>query len=170
MKIQIRKNIFETNSSSTHCLIITDEENKEKDLKSTIEEEKYFYPEYVSFHNELNSPKDKILMLAGLFDCENHRNNNLTKEYEIFIKILNDQNEIELLKQIKINRKLYLNDPDEPYCTEYYDNGCLICCNCNFCFKFTKYLKLNNLTEEEIYQKLKKFIYDNGIIIPYETI
>ena len=40
MKIAIRKGCFETNSSSNHSLIITNEEDMENDmnLKSTVED------------------------------------------------------------------------------------------------------------------------------------
>lgn len=169
MKIQIRKNIFETNSSSTHCLIITNEENKENDIKTAIDKEKFFYLDYTSFQVNLTKKEDKILMMAGLFDNENYQDN-LIEEYNIFIKVLKDHNEIELLEQIKNNRQKFLNDPDEPYCTNYYYDGCLIECNCNFCHLFNQFFKTKESTTEELYQKITKFIYEDGIIIPYETI
>lgn len=169
MKIQIRKNIFETNSSSTHCLIITNEKNKENDIKKIIEKEKFFFLDSSSFQINLTTKKDKILMMAGLFDNENYQNN-LIDEYNTFIKVLKDHNEIELLKQIEKNRKDFLNDPDEPYCTNYYYDGCLIECNCKFCHLFNQFFKTKESTKEELYQKITKFIYEDGIIIPYETI
>lgn len=48
MKIQIRKGMFETNSSSVHSLIITNARNKDEDYKAMKKEEWMWYPEYIN--------------------------------------------------------------------------------------------------------------------------
>ncbi len=170
MKIQIRKSVFETNSSSTHSLIITNQENKQPDIEQAIKNEEPYWVDYLYFNEHLTTKDEKVLMLGGLFDFEIYRNHNLKEEYKVFLKILKDNNEKELLAKLEENRKNYLTKNEEPYCTNCFYNGCLIDCNCQFYQKFHEYFYQKNDNEnEDLYQKLFKFIYQDGIIIPYET-
>lgn len=171
MKIQIRKNIFETNSSSTHSLIITNSRDLDKDMEKMKKEEKYFYPEYIRINCHIASKEKKVLMLGGLFNFENKINNCLKDEFQVFLQVLKDNNEKELLKKIEENTLNYKDEYDEPYCTNYFEDGCLIECNCKFKEKFIEYFAKKKVIDEnkkELYQKLKSFIYEDGIIIPYE--
>ena len=72
MKIQIRRGMFETNSSSNHSLIITNAKCKKDEIKKHKNkmEEEYFCQGF--FNDEISSKEDKILMLGGLFDYD-HR-------------------------------------------------------------------------------------------------
>lgn len=199
MKIQIRKGMFETNSSSVHALIITNERDKEKDCNKIRKEEALWEP-YININYCLKKKEDKVLMLAGLFDGEQIPYGGMEDEYKIFIKVLKDNNEVELIEKIRKNRKEYRITRDEPYCTNYYSEGCLIDCNCCFYSKFNAYFKdevgsLNfnemkedvgplGLDEKEenriirkmvrenrklLYNRLYDFIYGDGLIIPYDT-
>lgn len=197
MKFQIRNSVFETNSSSTHCLILTNKKRKKKAIEK-VKKEQYFFT-FISPDDELVEKKDKILMLGGLFDYEN-RYGFLTEERKIFLKLLKDKNETELLLQVKENTKEYKNHPDEPYCSSYYYHNCLSDCTCCFYYKFKKYFKpkpmefaqllndprvcniedylekqkaIKKIIKEnklDLYNKLSKFIYEEGIIIPYDSI
>ena len=199
MKIQVRRGMFETNSSSVHSLIITNLRDKDEDYKKMQKDEEVWYPEYITEHNYISTKKDKVLMLGGLFDSEKFPFGGMEEEYKIFIKVLKDNNEIELLQKLKENRLEYKSCPDEPYCTNYFSEGCLIDCNCGFYSKFHKYFDYGSIDykdifeyvgtlgleyEEEIkilrkivrenrkdlYKKLYDFIYGDGLIYPYETL
>lgn len=199
MKIQIRKGMFETNSSSVHALIITNSRDKDKDYRDMKKEEHLWYPEYINVSDCVHTKEDKVLMLGGLFDSEKYPyNGGMDEEYKIFLKVLKDNNETELLQKLKENRKEFKEYPDEPYCTNYFCEGCLIECTCGFYTKFHKYFSVGSvcyddfeseigtlgLPEEEerkifrkivrenrkeLYKKLYDFIYGDGLIIPYAT-
>ena len=100
------------------------------------EEEKMFFPDFINIENQIQTKEDKVLMLSGLFDYENKDFGFLEEEYKIFIKVLEDNNEDELIKMIKKNSKDYYDRPNEPYCTNYFHNGCLSDCTCSFFIKF----------------------------------
>lgn len=199
MKIQIRKGMFETNSSSVHSLIITNARNKDEDYKAMKKEEWIWYPEYINESDCVYTKEDKVLMLGGLFDSEKYPfNGGMDEEYKIFLKVLKDNNEIELLQKLKENRLEFKECPDEPYCTNYFCEGCLIDCNCGFYKKFHEYFQTGSICYDEIekdigtlglpeeeerkllrkivrdnrkelYKKLYDFIYGDGLIIPYAT-
>lgn len=199
MKIQIRKGMFETNSSSVHSLIITNARDKEKDYEAMKKEEKSWYPEYIRESDCVHTKEDKVLMLGGLFDSEKYPyNGGMDEEYKIFIKVLKDNNETELLNKLKANREEFKEYPDEPYCTNYFCEGCLIECTCNFYTKFHKYFNTGSISyrdikndigtlglepkeeekilrkivrenRKELYKKIYDFIYGDGLIIPYAT-
>ena len=154
MKIQIRRGMFETNSSSVHALIITNERNKDKDYEDMKKEEHLWYPEYITTSKCVHTKEDKVLMLGGLFDSENIPYRNLVEEYKIFLKVLKDNNETELLQKLKENKLEYKECPDEPYCTNYFCEGCLIECNCDFYSKFNKYFDVGTIDYKEIYKDI----------------
>ena len=200
MKIQIRRGMFETNSSSVHSLILTNVRDKDEDYKNMEKEEEFWYPEYINVNHCVSTKENKVLMLGGLFDQEKYPYGSaLEEEYKIFIKILKDNNETELLQKLKENRLEFKSCPDEPYCTNYFSEGCLIECNCGFYSKFKAYFKPGSLSykdikedigtlgledpkeeekilrkivrenRKEFYKKLYDFIYGDGLIYPYET-
>ena len=61
MKIQIRRGMFETNSSSVHSLIITNKRDKDKDYEKMKKEEAIWYPEYIYESNCVHTKEDKVL-------------------------------------------------------------------------------------------------------------
>ena len=68
MKIVIRKHSFETNSSSHHSLIFTNEKMKDRDIeKENYDKEPFEEPGI----NEVCEKEKKAYFLAGLFDYEN---------------------------------------------------------------------------------------------------
>ena len=178
MKIVVRRSVFETNSSSNHSLIITNSKNFEKDneeLNQILKEERevvYHEPRF------LKTKEDKAYILAGLFNFTQEEGfNELDTEYETFIQVLKDNNEEEILKNIVTNAKEYIEGiRGVPYCDKYFDDGPLIECNCEFVAKFRKFFNADekfkflydNKMEEynsQIYQKLYKFLYEDGMII-----
>ena len=203
MKIAIRKKCFETNSSSNHTLIITNEEDLENDKAQFLkEEEDDFFAAYGNFCKPLKTKEEKCYFMADLFHKENKDFGSMEDEYEVFIQVLKDNNEEEILKTIEKNREdFYDGKVDEPqFCNDQYFNGCLIECNCPFYRKFRKYFNLDLqtksleellneletkgleqlkkeerenkpiLNEEKLYKELYKFIYEDGIIVPYESV
>ena len=200
MKIQIRKGMFETNSSSNHSLIITNAKCKKDEIKKHKNkmEEDYFCQGF--FNDEISSKEDKILMLGGLFDYEMQTFEWMKVEYSVFIKLLQDNNELTLIEKLKENQKEYKKTKDEPYCSNYYYHGCLCDCTCSFYKKFKEYFNYgpirqvdlfldervrniddvderlayieNIITEnkKDLYNKLHDFIYGDGIILAYESI
>jgi len=193
-KVTIRKQIFETNSSSTHAIILTNEKNYKKDFDKHCED---FFVE-IGNYTAIKKKEDKIICLAGLFDYETVQNNWLTGEYELFIQVLKDNKEKELLDIIKKNKKKYKkNSYDEPSCCDYFSYGPLADCTCCFYKHFKDYFKIkidyysiytelsktNNCNErdftkkvkselakqrEKLYNKLYEFIYNDGIIVTYD--
>ena len=199
MKIQIRRGMFETNSSSVHSLIITNKRDKDKDYEKMKKEEAIWYPEYIYESNCVHTKEDKVLMLGGLFDFENVEGGWLKDEYKIFIKVLKDNNEFELIEKLNANKEEYRKERDEPYCTNYFCEGCLIECSCSFYSKFNEYFRSGSLNmrelrkdigdlglskeehekllrkmlrenKKELYKKIYDFIYGDGLIIPYATV
>ena len=72
MKIAIRKKCFETNSSSNHTLIITNEEDLENDKAQFLkEEEDDFFAQYGNFCKPLKTKEEKCYFMADLFHKEN---------------------------------------------------------------------------------------------------
>ena len=197
MKILIRRGMFETNSSSVQALIITNKREKDKDYAAMKKEEYIWYPEYIQESQCVHTKEDKVLMLGGLFDSENVVGGWMKEEYKIFMKVLKDNNETELIEKVRANSKEFKDYPDEPYCTNYFWEGCLIECSCSFYSKFNAYFKHGSLTlkdlrtdledfdldeehekilkqivrknRKELYDKIKDFIYGDGLIIPYAT-
>lgn len=193
-KVTIRKQIFETNSSSTHAIILTNEKNYKKDFDEQCNQP---FTEIVNY-NAIKTKEDKVICLAGLFDYETLKNKWLTEEYKLFIQILKDNNEKELLDIIKDNKKKFKKTPyDEPSCCDYFSYGPLADCTCCFYKRFKDYFKIeinyysiytelsktNNCNEsdftekvnielakqkEKLYNKLYEFIYNDGIIVTYD--
>lgn len=199
MKITIRKNIFETNSSSTHSLILTNKEDLEKDLDKERNNKEEFYPSILCY-DKFDKKEDKILFLGGLFDYELINNDDMQEEYDVFIKLLKDQKEDALIEQLIENQNEFKKYPyDEPYCRNFFCHGVLTDCTCCFQTKFKNYFKIeisyskiflelsktnNDLKmvfdekvkneilrqKEQLYQKLYNFIYHDGIIVAYDNI
>lgn len=202
MKIAIRKGCFETNSSSNHTLIITNENDIENDKAQFLkEEEDEWFAIYGNFCKPLKDKAEKCYFMADLFHKENKDFHSMEEEYEVFIQVLKDNNEEEILKTIEQNRiDFYEGKVGEPqFCNDQYFNGCLIECNCPFYRKFRKYFNLDlktksleellkeietkgleqmkkeeenkkPLNKEKLYKKLYEFIYEGGIIVPYESV
>jgi hypothetical protein len=198
MKISIRKHTFETNSSSNHSLILTNEKDMEKD-KEKFEKELFgddpLWENYCDgFLTPIKSVAEKAYFLNGVFNYENSDYEWMENEYKIFIKVLEDNNEAKILENIKLHNEQFKNSGC-PYCDKFYGEGTLTGCNCEFRKKFNKYFKLIDIqdiyTLEDIfkmsskeldkiyreiatkninglYQKIYDFLYKDGIIIPYE--
>ena len=162
MKIAIRKGCFETNSSSNHTLIITNEKDIENDKERFLkEEEDEWFAQYGNFCTPLKDKAEKCYFMADLFHKENKDYGLMKKKYKVFIKVLKDKKEKEILKAIKKNRKdFYKGKVGEPqFCNDKYYNGCLIECNCPFYRKFRKYFNLdinnNNKSLEELLEEIE---------------
>ena len=149
MKITVRKGCFETNSSSNHTLIITNEEDLENDKSQHLKEEGENWAPYGGFCKPLRTKEEKCYFMADLFHKENREFGVMKTEYDVFIKILKDNNETEILNNIEIAKNQYFNyEVDEPkFCDSQYGQGCLIECNCPFYEKFKKYFNLNFQTK-----------------------
>ena len=197
MKIVIREGMFETNSSSNHSLILTNTKKCKADIKKKDKQLDDEYCHIFGGGEKVASKEDKCLLLAGLFDGMVIQYGAMKEEYKIFIKVLRYNKEKELLSKIKENKKEYKNNRGyEPYCENYFAEGVLIDCTCDFKREFDKYFKVKlsmvdclkdprvkalesqtdkfNKAEEiieerkkELYEKLHKFIYEDGIIVPY---
>lgn len=171
MKLVIRKNTFETNSSSHHSLIITNEANLEKDLAEKREDDLFFF--CGGPHEPVRTKEEKVYFLAGLFDYETIDSNFMSYEYKIFLKVLEDNNEHLLLENIKAHRNMYIaNRGEEPYCCNFFSNGPLVDCSCGFYTQFKKYFRKDEtgISKEELYKNLYDFIYGDGIIVAYEEL
>lgn len=138
-------------------------------MKDVVDNVNEYFLYYFTMHEKLTSVEEKVLFLGGLFDLEVCRFHKMEREYQIFRKILIDMSEDELIKKLDENRSKYSSEHFEPYCGEYYDQGCMIDCSCNFNKLFNEYFG-ENLSDEDLYQKLKDFIYEDGVIVPYEEI
>lgn len=172
MKISIRQNCFETNSSSNHSLILTTKQNCEKDkaeFKKSIEKEFYFMPG--CFNEPVETKEEKCYFLGGLFDFDYSQFGILGQQYKIFIKVLTDNNENEILETLAQNRKEFLNgEIGDPCCSAFYDQGVLSECNCCFYEIFEKFFQVKNFEdpEKDLYNMIYDFIFGDGVIIPYE--
>lgn len=163
MKISIRKGSFETNSSSMHSLVITNKKNQKNDYckrKKEIENWGFYYSDKPVIDKE-----NKVYFLAALFEYDNHYDKVMSREYNIFLKILEDNNEEELLKNLQQNAKQFKENGCR-FCSNYFDNDVLIDCDCKFPKEFFNYFGV--VSDEEMYQKLYDFIYGDGVIVPYE--
>ena len=149
MKIQVRREMFETNSSSNHSLIITNKKCFKKECKKVQSKFDWFVINFGEVEDQVISKEDKVLMLGGLFDYEMNDLYFLIEEYEIFLKILKDNNEIELLEKVKENSSEYKKHPSTPYCRKYFFEDCLSDCTCSFYSKFKKYFDYDSLTKED---------------------
>ena len=140
--LQIRCNTFETNSSSNHSLIITNsKEFNEENEKITNEIKKW--TSGIVYPKILDTKEDKVYMLGGFFDWVHKEGySSYDDEYEVFIQVLKDSNEEELIKNLETNGKDYLSgEDDEPYCTNYFWEGTLMGCYCGFDRCFDTYFK-----------------------------
>lgn len=194
MNFKARIGVFETNSSSTHSLILTNERELEKDLaKKKCEKEKMF--DYGGPTEILRTKEDKVYFLAGTFDEDKRQFNFLEEEYKVFLKVLKDNKEKELLKNIKDHQKEYFKNKGEPYCTNYFEHNPLCDCTCCFHSHFQEYFKINissalldvefqenmdakeflNIVDDikrkkikELYNKISEFLYGDGVIVAYD--
>ena len=193
MKISIRKYTFETNSSSNHSLILTNEKAIDKDKEEFKKD--FLFSCFGGFLKPIKDKSQKAYFLAALFEYENNSYSCMEDEYEIFIKVLEDNNETEILEHIKLNIVDFKKHG--PYCEKFFNNGTLDDCICNFKKIFYKYFELTdindlydlktimNMTSDEymkikndlkikntsnLYQKIYDFLYKDGIMIPYEYI
>ena len=163
MKISIRKGAFETNSSSMHSLVITNKKNQKKDYnkrKKEIENWGFNYSD-----KPVTDKENKVYFLAALFEYDNYYDKVMSREYNIFLKILKDNNEEELLETLQQNTKQF-KEKGCRFCSNYFDNDVLIDCDCKFPKEFFNYFGM--VSEEELYKKLYDFIYGDGVIVPYE--
>ena len=173
MKIVVRKSVFETNSSSNHSLIITNskEFNEENEkMKNEIKK----WTSGIVYPKILDTKEDKVYMLGAFFDwVQKEGYSSYDDEYEVFIQVLKDNNDEELIKNLEINGKDYLSgEDDEPYCTNYFWEGTLSGCYCGFDNYFRTYFKNFKYEtpeeyKEKLYNKFKEFIYGDGIIATY---
>lgn len=163
MKISIRRASFETNSSSMHSLVITNKKNQKKDYKNRKKEIENWGLYYSD--TPVSDKENKVYFLAALFDYDDYYDKVMGREYNIFLKILKDNNEEELLEKIKIRNEEFKRLGCR-MCSHYFDNDVLIDCTCNFPKEFFNYFGV--VSDEELYSKLYDFIYGDGVIVPYE--
>ena len=195
MKIGIRRGVFETNSSSNHALMITDKDNYEDDkIKFENEMNSGFFPCHGGFAKPITDKAEKAYFLAHLFDRDKSHFNRLKKEYKIFMYVLKDNNENEILENIKINHEKYINERSWCYCRKYYCDDILDDCTCGFEHEFNKYFhhidvdkyldyllndnkdektkddfeKLIKKDDRNLYEKIYDFLYKDGMIVPFE--
>lgn len=171
MKIVVRKSVFETNSSSNHSLIITNSKEVKdeiKRLKREVEEETGLIVQ----PGILDTKEDKVYMLGGFFDwVQGNDYNEYDELYDIFIKVLKDNNDEELINNLIIHREEHKDE--EPYCTTFFGEGTLRGCYCYFDNIVEKnFLKFCYSNDEEftkgVYSRLKDFIYGDGVFVLYD--
>lgn len=191
MKIAIRRGVFETNSSSNHALMITDKDNYENDkIKFEEKMNSGFFPCHGGFAKPITDKAEKAYFLAHLFDCDKRNFNRLKKEYKIFTYVLKDNNETEILENIRLNHEKYINERSWCYCRKYYYDDILDHCTCNFEHEFNKYFnyidvnkylayllddnakkdfeELIKKDDRNLYEKIYDFLYNDGMIVPFE--
>lgn len=183
MKITIRKNTFETNSSSLHSLVITNEKDMEKDKEEFLKNDAgLIIPGYSEFCKPLKTKEEKCYFLNDLFNKENVDYDMLKYQHKVFMKVLKDNKEEEILMNIALYNKEFKKAKysEPPFCQHSFYNGVLIECNCPFYDAFNKYFKHSLDIDKEtndfpkidknnaLYQELYKFIYEDGVIVPYE--
>lgn len=170
MKYTIRKNTFETNSSSHHSLIITNEKDIEKDKEEFLNKEGDLWRPYGAFCEAIKSKEEKCYFLADLFNKEYESLKWMVDEYETFIQVLKDNKEEEILMNIMLYKEEFLKAPydEPPFCQRFFFHGVLDECNCPFYTEFKKYFKSNS--DKTLYEKIYDFIYKDGIIVPYECL
>lgn len=174
MKINIRRNCFETNSSSNHSLILTTKKDCEKDMCAFKEKKKK--NRFISaggFRKRVETKEEKCYFLGGLFDFDARQFGELSQKYKIFIKILEDNNETEILEKLKVNRENYLNyKVGDPYCRKFFGESVLDECTCCFYRTFKEFFDITNSDnpQKDMYDMLYEFIYGDGVMVPYEYI
>ncbi len=177
MKISIRKSMFETNSSSMHSLFITNKKDLEKTREEIYQDLKKEGCYFCS--NQVETKEDKAYLLAGVMLYNKKESyGDMEYEYDILLKILKDNNEIEILKNIDIKAQEYLDGGSDPACCDYFYHGTLFDCTCFFEREFRKYFNINfyqsdeplNVKKEKLYKKLADFIYKDGVILTYDVL
>ena len=192
MKIVIRNSTFETNSSSHHTLILTNEQDYKADLsKMTAKMKKDCC--WGGPHDALSTVEDKALFLGGLFDCDWKQYGLMGGEYQVFMKLLQDKATPELVEKVKANRDAFKEGKlGEPVCNQYFRQGELWDCTCPFSKAFRDYFQVRidpyavigsmskgedfytkakaeqDSKSNELYRKLDEFIFGDGLIVPYE--
>lgn len=100
MKVVIRRSVFETNSSSNHCLILTKKEDMEEKLNKVRKEYEWFMSVGTE-ENPIVSKEDKCYLLQGIFEEELSSGFCSEAIYDIFKQVLKDNNEVEILEKIE---------------------------------------------------------------------
>lgn len=185
MKLTVRRHSFETNSSSHHTIILTNQKMVQEDIEIENKDNEYFL-DYVDY-SLIDTKEKKAYFLAGLFDYEIETMDWMIEEYNVFIQVLKDNKEEEILSNIAKHKKEFLAEPYcEAYCCNFFHNGPLIDCNCSFASRFKEYFKVSLLEDDfnfdkklqedenkkrkELYDKIYDFLYNDGIIVAYETL
>ena len=163
MKIVIRKQVFETNRSSTHAISYT---------KELDEKDDYSY--------KLKSPWSRLLLLKALTNASGP-NDNMDKLYfaaqDVFcereninkddlINYLAAKAEKELGKDKNWVRTCY-NIETENLCQCFYSEGTLDFCSCGYdSSRLISELKDQNKIKDDYYELAFKFLYgENSIFI-----
>lgn len=154
MKISIRNGSFETNSSSHHSLILTNERDFEKDKEEYLKKKSGRFRPYGGFCKPITTKEEKCYFLADMFNKENHEFNWMKDEYEVFIKILKDNKEEEILMNIELFRQKFMKSPysEPPFCRKSFFNGTLDECDCCFKSVFKNYFKMS--LRDDFFEKL----------------
>jgi hypothetical protein len=183
MKVVIRRSVFETNSSSNHCLILTKKEDAEEKLKKVKEEYKWFMSTGAEY-NPIITKEDKCYLLQGVFEEQLAYEQCDKTVYDIFKQVLKDNNEMEILEKIERHLIDYNENNYCMLCEDYFCHGSLCDCNCNFLFLLEKFfdVKIKYIYDKEkqyiiaeeskkmIYDMFYSYIYEEVIVIPYEYI
>ncbi len=183
MKVVIRRSVFETNSSSNHCLILTKKEESEEKLKKVREEHKWFMSVGTE-DNPIVTKEDKCYLLQGIFEEQLSSEYCSETVYDIFKQVLKDNNETEILENIEKHMKDYNENNYCLLCEEYFCHGTLCDCDCDFLYLLEKFfgVKITYVFDEDaqyvvaeeckkdIYEMFYKYIYEDVIVIPYEYI
>ena len=126
MKKQIRKGVFETNSSSTHTMVIAT--NLPEGEPVLPEELRFRYGEFGWEHGELKTPKEKASYLYTALVYELYNEASLWNQYILFIANTLKENNVnaifegEITSEIRTNDSgtyiVYVTDPES-----YVDHG-----------------------------------------------
>ena len=209
MKIVIRRGVFETNSSSNHSLILTNKEKFKEMLPKLREETKYdhMFNSYEDEENYITSKMDKCCLLSGVFEREMFGydyecdlficNLEMLEIYKVFRQVLKDNNEYEILKELKEHLINFNKNNYGFFCEDYFEHGVLCDCYCNFLDEFSiyydvelylpkkKYVLLDvdgkkvavadkpsgyDVLYKKLYDKFYEYIYGEAFVIPYESL
>jgi hypothetical protein len=183
MKVVIRRSVFETNSSSNHCLILTKKEDMEEKLNKVRKEYEWFMSVGTE-ENPIVSKEDKCYLLQGIFEEQLSSDFCSETVYDIFKQVLKDNNETEILEKIEKHMVDFNENNYCMLCEEYFCHGTLCDCDCDFLYLLEKFfdVKINYVLDEnaqyvvaeeskkDIYDMFYKYIYQDVIVIPYEYI
>ena len=181
MKVTIRRSVFETNSSSNHCLILTTKDKLEEEIERIRNENKFDFS-YGTEEYPIVTKEDKCYLLAGVMEEQLSYKKGDYIIYEIFKQVLKDNNELEILAEVEQHMIDQLENYYCYFCEDYFEHGCLIDCGCDFLILMEEYfdvhvygeydddcvLHLDDDAKNKLYQMFYIYIYEDVVVIPYE--